>query len=162
MGVISIEVQLFSVIVMLQPRLLGLCPVLLFLFFIQADFLNFLLREVPCIFNMAFSDEQMLLFQSDSGVPKLTQVPLRPKSGFTYIFEDKEESKLGNWRADGYRWRQNVAKKFQWKGVVCKRYYFKLQIGPQRYSTVFSKQAISCPLFKNRTLIWYQGDDSIV
>lgn len=26
----------------------------------------------------------------------------------------------------------------------------------------FSKQAISCPLFKNRTLIWYQGDDSIV
>ena len=111
---------------------------------------------------MAFSDEQMLLFQSDSGVPTLTQVPLRPKSGFTYIFEDKEESKLGNWRADGYRWRQNAAKKFQWKGVVCKRYYFKLQIGPQRYSTVFSKQAISCPLFKNRTLIWYQGDDSIV
>ena len=61
---------------------------------------------------MAFSDEQMLLFQSDSGVPTLTQVPLRPKSGFTYIFEDKEESKLANWRADGYRWRQNAAKKF--------------------------------------------------
>jgi hypothetical protein len=38
---------------------------------------------------MAFSDDQMLLLQSDSGVPTLTQVPLRPKSGFTYIFEDK-------------------------------------------------------------------------
>ena len=70
------------------------------------------MREVPCIFNMVFSDELMLLFQSDSGVPTLTQVPLRPKSGFTYIFEDKEESKLANWRADGYRWRQNAAKKF--------------------------------------------------
>jgi hypothetical protein len=31
MGVISIEVQLLSVIVMLQPRLLDLCPVLLLL-----------------------------------------------------------------------------------------------------------------------------------
>ena len=111
---------------------------------------------------MAFSDEQMLLFQSDSGVPTLTQVPLRPKSGFTYIFEDKEESKLANWRADGYRWRQNAAKNFNGKEWFLNDITSSYKLVLKGIPLFFSKQAISCPLFKNRILIWYQGDDSIV
>lgn len=112
--------------------------------------------------SSASSADQMRLFLPDSGIPTFKQVPLRPKSGFTYIFEQVGKSKLGDWRADGYRWRQNACKQFQWEDVSCKRYYFKLQIGPKNYSTLFAKQAISCPTFPNKTLIWYVGDDSIV
>lgn len=53
--------------------------------------------------------------------------------------------------------------KFNHGDVKCKRYYFKLKVGPGNHYTMdFSKHAIECPLYEKQMLIWYQGDDKAV
>ena len=61
------------------------------------------------------------------------------------------------------RWRQNATVKFNYGEAKCKRYYFKLKIGPGNdYTNEFSKHAIECSLHEKQLLIWYQGDNSVV
>lgn len=52
---------------------------------------------------------QLRLFEPQHNLPILTQVPIRPKAGFQYIYKWESSSKRKDWRADGYRWRQNVS-----------------------------------------------------
>ena len=53
--------------------------------------------------------------------------------------------------------------KFNHGDIKCKRYYFKLKVGPGNdYTMDFSKHAIESPLYEKQMLVWYQGDDSVV
>ena len=102
------------------------------------------------------------LFEPCSGIEILDYVPIRPKSGFQYIYTWKSELKKANdCRADGYRWRQNARKAFTHLDSSCHRYYFKLQIAPNDFTSEFSKHAITSELFSNKILIWYEGDQSV-
>lgn len=106
---------------------------------------------------------QMRLFDVESALPVHTEVPIRPKTGFKYIYKWEDSSKHQDWRADGYRWRQNSTATFSYGGVKCRRYYFKLQIKPGgECTTEFTRHAIECPLYEKQVLVWYQGDDSVV
>ena len=106
---------------------------------------------------------QMKLFEPDAKLPVLQEVPIRPKAGFQYIYKWESTAKRKDWRADGYRWRQNATVKFNYGEAKCKRYYFKLKTGPGNdYSSEFSKHAIECSLYEKQILVWYQGDDSVV
>ena len=106
---------------------------------------------------------RMSLFQSDSSVAISGRVAVRPKPGYQYLFQFFSHVDKDDWRADGYRWRQNAKKKFTYGDEEeCFRYYFKLQIGPEDFTTEFSKHAIECPLFPDKILVWYEGDDSVV
>ena len=108
-------------------------------------------------------EAQMKLFEPEASLPIQSKVPIRPKGGFKYIFKWEDALKRQDWRVDGYRWRQNSTIKFSFGDTVCKRYYFKLQVGPgDEFSTEFTKHAIECPLYENKVLVWYQGDESIV
>lgn len=108
-------------------------------------------------------EAQMKLFDSESNLPMHSEVPIRPKGGFKYIFKWEDALKRQDWRVDGYRWRQNSTIRFTYGGTDCKRYYFKLQVGPgDEFTTEFTKHAIECPLFENKVLVWYQGDESVV
>jgi hypothetical protein len=105
----------------------------------------------------------MKLFEPEANLEVLTQVPLRPKSGYQYIYKWDSTTRRKDWRADGYRWRQNATVKFNHGDAKCKRYYFKLKIGPGNdYTNEFSKHAIECSLYEKQLLIWYQGDNSVV
>ena len=42
----------------------------------------------------------------DSELPIKSEVPLRPKAGFNYIFSWEKKENRQDWRIDGYRWRQ--------------------------------------------------------
>jgi hypothetical protein len=53
----------------------------------------------------------MSLFESSS-VPHLTEVLLRPESGFKYVFEWENSAKKEEWRTDDYRWKQDGKCKF--------------------------------------------------
>lgn len=106
---------------------------------------------------------QMRLFETESNLPVHSEVPIRPKTGYKYIYKWEDPSKHQDWRADGYRWRQNSTATFSYGGVKCKRYYFKLQIKPGgECTTEFTRHAIECPLYERQVLVWYQGDDSVV
>ncbi|XP_057373142.1 uncharacterized protein LOC130694019 [Daphnia carinata] len=108
-------------------------------------------------------ENQMKLFLPEAGLPILSEVPLRPKGGFRYIFKWEIPLKRQDWRVDGYRWRQNSVTRFTYNDLESKRYYFKLQVGPgEEFSTEFTKNAIECPLHENQVLVWYQGDESVV
>lgn len=108
-------------------------------------------------------EAQMRLFEPEANLPVLSEVPLRPKAGFQYIYKWDSTTKRKDWRADGYRWRQNATVKFKHDEANCKRYYFKLKVGPGNdYTNDFSKHAIECSLYDKQLLIWYQGDDSVV
>lgn len=106
--------------------------------------------------------EQIRFFDPDSGTPIVKEVPLRSKGGFRYVYQWESVSKSNDWRADGYRWRQNAKKTFMYGDVKCVRYYFKLQVGPEEYTSAFSKHAIVCPLYDKQVLIWYSGDEGVV
>lgn len=106
---------------------------------------------------------QMRLFEPDAKLPVLHEVPIRPKAGYQYIYKWESTAKRKDWRADGYRWRQNATVKFTHGEAKCKRYYFKLKIGPGNdYTNDFSKHAIECSQYEKQILVWYQGDDSVV
>jgi hypothetical protein len=108
-------------------------------------------------------EKEMKLFESEANLEVLTHVPLRPKSGYQYIYKWDSTARRKDWRADGYRWRQNATVKFSHGDAKCKRYYFKLKIGPGNdYTNEFSKHAIECSLYEKQLLIWYQGDNSVV
>lgn len=108
-------------------------------------------------------ENQMKLFEPEVSLPVLSEVPLRPKGGFKYIFKWEIPLKRQDWRVDGYRWRQNSVTRFSYNGIDSKRYYFKLQVGPvDEFSTEFTKNAIECPLYENQVLVWYQGDETVV
>ena len=49
-------------------------------------------------------EAQMKLFESE--LPIKSEVPLRPKAGFNYIFSWEKKENRQDWRIDGYRWRQ--------------------------------------------------------
>lgn len=105
----------------------------------------------------------MRLFEPEANLPVLPEVPLRPKAGYQYLYKWDSTTKRKDWRADGYRWRQNATVKFKHGEANCKRYYFKLKVGPGNdYTNDFSKHAIECSLYDKQLLIWYQGDDSVV
>lgn len=105
---------------------------------------------------------QMQLFEPTSKLPVLTEVPIRPKTGYKYIFQWEDKLKRQEWRSDGFRWRQYSTVTFKFADVDCKRYYFKVQVGPgNEYTTDFTRHAIESPLYENKILIWYQGDDAL-
>ena len=107
-------------------------------------------------------ETQMQLFDPKSNLAILSEVPIRPKIGFQYIFKWEDKLKRQEWRVDGFRWRQYSTVTFKYGDVDCKRYYFKLQVGPgNEFTTDFTRHAIECPLYENKILIWYQGDDSL-
>lgn len=108
-------------------------------------------------------EKEMKLFEPESNLEVLSQVPIRPKAGYQYIYKWDSTTRRKDWRADGYRWRQNATVKFNYGEAKCKRYYFKLKIGPGNdYTNEFSKHAIECSLHEKQLLIWYQGDNSVV
>ena len=121
---------------------------------------------------MAKNESHIRCFDSESDVPVEMSVRIKPKSGEKYIFKwgSDERDQEGNikpienkdWRADGYRFHQNAKKPFMYGEIVCYHYYFKLQIGPKEFTDGFRKHAIICPIFVNRILIWYEGDNSAV
>nr|CAH0105367.1 unnamed protein product [Daphnia galeata] len=107
-------------------------------------------------------ETQMQLFDPKSNLAILSEVPIRPKIGFQYIFKWEDKLKRQEWRVDGFRWRQYSTVTFKYGDVDCKRYHFKLQVGPgNKFTTDFTRHAIECPLYENKILIWYQGDDSL-
>lgn len=109
------------------------------------------------------NQDQTALLGSDSSVEISHRVAVRPKAGHQYVFQFSSDLKKDDWRADGFRWRQNARKKFIYGNETeCFRYYFKLQIGPDEFTSDFSKHAIECPLFPDKVLIWYEGDESVV
>ena len=53
----------------------------------------------------------------------------RPRADTTYLYAWDEESKKSDWRADGYRWRQNGTKPAKCSnGTVITKTYFRVTI----------------------------------
>ncbi|KZS19453.1 Uncharacterized protein APZ42_014107, partial [Daphnia magna] len=108
-----------------------------------------------------FSDV-MDLFETES-VPVLSEVPLRSKPGFCYIYQWQESEKKEDWRRDDYRWKQDGTCNFVHDGVERgKKLYFKLQIGFKEWSKQFKKSAYTHPTYDKKVLVLYEGDVSVV
>ncbi|KAI9551096.1 hypothetical protein GHT06_001929 [Daphnia sinensis] len=104
----------------------------------------------------------MDLFEDES-VPILSEVPLRSKPGFCYIYQWQESTKKEDWRRDDYRWKQDGTCSFVHDGVEGgKKLYFKLQIGLKEWSKQFKKSAYTHPTYEKKVLVLYEGDVSVV
>jgi len=92
----------------------------------------------------------------------------KPKAGFEYLFEAENSKKISDWRADGWHWRQTGSLHISFEGVECKKVYFYTKIGrtaTARYkpeiSKDFMREVYFHPLFPNRVLIIYSGDEKV-
>ena len=73
-----------------------------------------------------------------------------------------------DWRADGWHWRQTGSLHISFEGVECKKVYFYTKIGrtaTARYkpeiSKDFMREVYFHPLFPNRVLVIYSGDEKV-
>lgn len=107
-------------------------------------------------------EAEVNMFEAESGIPVFSEVQIRPKPGYKYIYEWNQEINKENWRSDGYRWKQNGKVHFSCGDLQCYKIYFKLRVSPVAYSTAFAKTVVSNPKYPNRLLICYDGDDSVV
>ena len=48
-------------------------------------------------------EKEMKLFEPESNLEVLSQVPIRPKAGYQYIYKWESTTRRKDWRADGYR-----------------------------------------------------------
>jgi hypothetical protein len=108
-------------------------------------------------------EDLLHLFEPESKLQTLTEVPILPAAGFSYIFKWNPECRNEkDWRSDGYRWVQGATKTVTSKsGAKCTKYYFKTQVENRSVTDdSFQKRAIVCPkLYPNRVLIRYLGDE---
>ena len=97
----------------------------------------------------------------DSLTPVLVPVNL-PKGGTTYMYAWNEDTRKEDWRADGYRWRQNGSFKDRkcGAGSLCKT-YFKVFDGPNSLTGQFTRTAYTRPDKPNTVVIVYAGDESV-
>jgi len=74
---------------------------------------------------------------------------------FTYalLFSD-------DWRADGYRWRQEGSTKGMCKGVVIHKRYFQVHSAANSWSAKFRRTSYTHDDCQNVVLIIYEGDAS--
>jgi hypothetical protein len=108
-------------------------------------------------------EELLELFEPESKLQILTEVPLLPEAGFSYIFEWKPGCRNEkDWRCDGYRWVQGATKTVMSKnGAKCTKFYFKTQVDNRCViDDTFQKRAISCSMYPNRVLVRYLGDET--
>jgi len=63
--------------------------------------------------------------QFDTIQPSATPAQL-PTGGTTYLFEFEDDTKKDDWRADGYRWRQNGTKSLKGAAAVVKKIFFQV------------------------------------
>ena len=117
-------------------------------------------NKIPSKENL---EDMLKLFEPESSIPVLTEVPVLPKGGFDYIFEwSPDLLNKKNWRSDGYCWIQGATLSVTSKsGFKCTKYYFKSQIEKGNVSIdSFQRRAIECSKFPRRVLIRYLGDES--
>ncbi|XP_039272584.2 uncharacterized protein LOC120346818 [Styela clava] len=92
----------------------------------------------------------------------LADPPMLPQAGTCYAFSSAEnKSKKQDWRADGYRWRQNGAKNIKCNGHLIKKIYFNVFTGPKQSSKGFQRIAHQCQDFPNIVIVLYKGDHTI-
>ena len=53
-------------------------------------------------------EKEMKLFEPESNLEILSQVPIRPKAGYQYIYKWDSTTRRKDWRADGYRFENLV------------------------------------------------------
>jgi len=85
-----------------------------------------------------------------------------PKGGTTYLYAWNEDTKKSDWRADGYRWRQNGnCNDRKCKDGFLSRKYFKVFDGPKSISGEFTRTAYTRPDKPNSVVIEYKGNELI-
>lgn len=91
-----------------------------------------------------------------------TEIPVNlPKGGTTYHYVWNDNAKKDDWRADGYRWRQNGNSKQKFQSGLVKKTYFKVFDGPQSVSGLFTRTAYTRENRPQALIIEYKGDESI-
>ena len=67
-----------------------------------------------------------------------------------------------DWRADGYRWRQNGSFKDRKCGVGFRnKIYFNVFDGPNSLKSQFTRTAYTLPEKPNEVVVVYEGDESV-
>ena len=113
-------------------------------------------------YNMATKNERVYkAFKEDNDLPVHHDVPFRPKGGYQYFFEWNTADDKENWRADGYRWKQNGKATYNYLDVEFIKIYFKILVGPDKYATSFARTAFINTSVPNRVFVWYEGDDTV-
>lgn len=95
-------------------------------------------------------EDLLQLFEPESKLQILTEVPLLPEACFSYIFKWKPEFRNEkHWRSDGYRWVQGATQMVMSKnGAKCTKFYFKAQVE----NTSVTDDVTDVTVFKNEQL----------
>jgi len=84
-----------------------------------------------------------------------------PVAGTTYLFAWSEESHSGDWRADGYRWRQCGTKSVSFGSNVVTKKYFHAFNGPNSWTSEFCRFAFFDIAHPNAVVVQYTGDEKV-
>lgn len=90
-------------------------------------------------------------------------MPKKPKAGEMFVFEFDSSVYAENWRTDEYLWKADGSGKPKFNDIECTKVYHKLRVKVGEtddcYTWDFCKRVLFCPLYPNRVLIWYMGNE---
>jgi len=67
----------------------------------------------------------------------VTSPPQLPRGGTVVLFEFTDDEKKEDWRADGYRWRQNGTKKVKCGDGVMQKIFFQVRTPTYCYNSMY-------------------------